>query len=149
MTEQELLKELAELKAELKRLKRDKKYGLIWEEKPEEIVLDGQKYIPILKENRKRKISNDSNDNNLLIEGDNYHSLSVLNYTHRKKIDVIYIDPPYNTGATDWKYNNDYVDENDQWRHSKWISFMNNRLWLAKNLLSKDGVLIIAIDHNE
>ncbi|MBI5099197.1 MAG: site-specific DNA-methyltransferase [Nitrospirae bacterium] len=86
---------------------------------------------------------------NLLIEGDNYHALSVLNYTHAKKIDVIYIDPPYNTGAKDWKYNNAYVDENDAYRHSKWLSFMDKRLRLAKNLLKHNGVLICTIDENE
>jgi adenine-specific DNA-methyltransferase len=79
-----------------------------------------------------------------LIEGDNYHSLSVLNYTHKGMVDVIYIDPPYNTGATDWRYNNDYVDNTDQlWRHSKWISLMRNRLVLAKNLLSERGVIVL------
>lgn len=150
MSEKDLLKEIAELKAELKRLKRDRKYGLIWEEKPENIVLDGQKNIPVLKEIKDRKVNkSESEDFNFLIEGDNYHALSVLNYTHRNKIDVIYIDPPYNTGATDWKYNNDYVDDNDQWRHSKWISFMSHRLWLARNLLSNKGVLVCTIDDNE
>jgi len=84
-----------------------------------------------------------------LIEGDNYHALSVLNYTHAGKIDVIYIDPPYNTGAKDWKYNNDYVDINDTYRHSKWLSMMYNRLVLAKQLLKDNGVLICAIDENE
>ena len=85
----------------------------------------------------------------MLIEGDNYHALSVLNYTHKGKIDVIYIDPPYNTGAKDWRYNNDYVDKNDGYRHSKWLSMMANRLKLAKRLLKPDGVLICAIDENE
>src|SRR5690348_7710802 len=117
MSEKDLEKEIADLRAELKRLKKDRKYGLIWEEKPEDIVLGGIKNVPVLKEVKSRKVKkSDSEDSNYLIEGDNYHALSVLNYTHRNKIDVIYIDPPYNTGATDWRYNNDYVDENDQWR---------------------------------
>lgn len=84
-----------------------------------------------------------------MIEGDNYHSLAVLNFTHNKSIDVIYIDPPYNTGARNWKYNNDYVEKDDAYRHSKWLSFMEKRLKLAKNLLKKDGVLVCAIDENE
>lgn len=150
MSEKDLLKEIADLKLELKRLKRDRKYGLIWEEKSEDIVLDGSKNVPVLKEVKKRRIKkSNSEDSNYLIEGDNYHALSVLSYTHRNKIDVIYIDPPYNTGATDWRYNNDYVDDNDQWRHSKWISFMSHRLWLSRNLLSETGVLICTIDDNE
>ncbi|MBL8097950.1 MAG: site-specific DNA-methyltransferase [Anaerolineales bacterium] len=85
----------------------------------------------------------------MLIEGDNYHALSVLSYTHEKKVDVIYIDPPYNTGAKDWKYNNNFIDTNDAYRHSKWLSMMDKRLRLAKQLLKLDGVLICAIDENE
>ncbi|MDP1852907.1 MAG: DNA methyltransferase [Candidatus Omnitrophota bacterium] len=72
-----------------------------------------------------------------------------MNYTHKGRIDAIYIDPPFNTGAKDWKYNNNYVDVNDQWRHSKWLSMMSKRLQLAKSLLKRDGVLICAIDDNE
>ena len=83
------------------------------------------------------------------MEGDNYHALSVLNYTHKGKISVIYLDPPFNTGSRDWKYNNDYVDSNDSFRHSKWLSMMSNRLRLARNLLSEKGVIYIAIDHYE
>jgi len=106
--------------------------------------------LPILKEDKEKEIITDKEKPiNLLIEGDNYHALSVLNYTHKGKIDVIYIDPPYNTGAKDWKYNNDYVDINDQWRHSKWLSFMEKRLKLAKHLLKRNGVLICTIDKNE
>ena len=73
----------------------------------------------------------------------------MLAYTHEKKVDLIYIDPPYNTGSKDWKYNNDYVDSNDTFRHSKWISMMNNRLRIAKKLLKDGGSLILAIDDNE
>jgi len=139
-----------ELIAEIQKLKKHKKYGLVWEEKKEEVVEMCKDKLPVLKEVKKREIVTDKNKPmNLLIEGDNYHSLSVLNYTHQKKIDVIYIDPPYNTGTKDWKYNNKYVDENDAYRHSKWLSFMNNRLKVAKNLLSDRGVLICTIDHNE
>jgi len=142
------------LEAEIERLKKElkkkKKYGLVWEEKPEEVIEMCKEKLPVLKEVKNKEIITDKNKPvNLLIEGDNYHALSVLNYTHNKKVDVIYIDPPYNTGAKDWKYNNNYVDINDTFRHSKWLSMMNSRLILAKNLLKPDGVLICAIDENE
>lgn len=85
-----------------------------------------------------------------LIEADNYHALQLLEYLYAGKVDCIYIDPPYNTGAKDWKYNNDYVDGNDAYRHSKWLSFMQRRLQLAKKLLNpKDSVLIVTIDEKE
>ena len=85
-----------------------------------------------------------------LIEADNYHALQLLEYLYAGKVDCIYIDPPYNTGAKDWKYNNDYVDNNDQYRHSKWLSFMQKRLKIAKKLLNpKDAVLIVTIDEKE
>lgn len=85
-----------------------------------------------------------------LIEADNYHALQLLEYLYAGKADCIYIDPPYNTGAKDWKYNNDYVDGNDAYRHSKWLSFMQRRLKLAKKLLNpKDSVLIVTIDEKE
>ena len=85
-----------------------------------------------------------------LIEADNYHALQLLDYMYHGKIDCIYIDPPYNTGAKDWKYNNDYVDGNDQYRYSKWLSMMKKRLLLAKKLLNpKDSVLIVTIDEKE
>jgi len=84
-----------------------------------------------------------------LIEADNYHALQLLEYLYAGKVDCIYIDPPYNTGARDWKYNNDYVDGADSYRHSKWLSFMQKRLKIAKKLLSHDGVMIIAIDDYE
>lgn len=138
------------LVAEVERLRKRKKYGLVWEEKPEDVVEQCKTELPVLKEVRNKAISKDkSGPVNILIEGDNYHALSVLNYTHKGKIDVIYIDPPYNTGAKDWKYNNNYVDINDGYRHSKWLSMMNSRLVLAKKLLKPNGVLICAIDDNE
>lgn len=85
-----------------------------------------------------------------LIEADNYHALQLLDYLYAGQVDCIYIDPPYNTGARDWKYNNDYVDENDSWRHSKWLAFMEKRLKLSKRLLKPDtGVLIVTIDEKE
>ncbi|EKU42046.1 modification methylase [Lysinibacillus fusiformis ZB2] len=99
------------------------------------------------------KVKNNDIDNapwHVLIEADNFHALQLLEYTHAQKIDCIYIDPPYNTGSKDWKYNNDYVDKNDNWRHSKWLAFMKRRLKVAKQLLNpEDSVLILAIDDNE
>lgn len=149
MSEKDLQKEILDLKAQVKKLQKNN-LGLVFEDKPEDVVTDCEQNIPVLKEVKaKRIISDEQNPNNLLIEGDNYHSLSVLNYTHKKNIDLIYIDPPYNTGANNWKYNNDYVDKEDAYRHSKWLSLMRHRLNLAKNLLKDDGVLICAIDDNE
>ena len=85
-----------------------------------------------------------------LIEADNYHALQLLEYLYAEKVDCIYIDPPYNSGARDWTYNNDYVDDNDNWKHSKWLAFMRRRLGLAKRLLNpNDSVLIVTIDENE
>lgn len=85
-----------------------------------------------------------------VINGENFHVLEALTYTHRGKIDVIYIDPPYNTGAKDWKYNNDYVEAEDLYRHSKWLAMMERRLILAKTLMNpQDAVLIVSIDEKE
>lgn len=85
-----------------------------------------------------------------VIKGENHHALEALQFTHAGKIDCIYIDPPYNSGARDWKYNNDYVDKNDAYRNSRWLSFMDRRLRLARQLLNPaDSVLIVAIDENE
>jgi len=139
-----------QLIAEIKRLKKGKKFGLLWEDKPEDVAELCKTKLPVLVDVEDKEISDGPDDpTNILIEGDNYHALSVLNYTHKGKIDVIYIDPPYNTGARDWKYNNNYVDINDSYRHSKWLSMMSKRLQLAKNLLKQEGVLICAIDDNE
>jgi len=85
----------------------------------------------------------------LLINADNFHALQLLLYCYEGKVDVIYIDPPYNTGARDWKYNNDYVDKTDSFRHSKWLSMMKKRLQLAKRLLKPNGILVVAIDDFE
>jgi adenine-specific DNA-methyltransferase len=84
-----------------------------------------------------------------VINGENYHALQLFALMYEGQVDCIYADPPYNTGARDWKYNNDYVDRNDRWRHSKWLSMMEKRLRLAKRLLKPDGVLIVTIDENE
>lgn len=141
-----------ELIAEITELKKRKKYGLVWDEErePEKVVTQCKNEFPVLKEVKSKAIQNDPDKpTHILIEGDNYHALSVLNYTHQNAIDVIYIDPPYNTGAKDWKYNNHFVDSEDSYRHSKWLSLMNNRLKLTKSLLSPNGVLICTIDKYE
>jgi len=139
-----------QLIAEIKRLKKGKKFGLLWEDKPEDVAELCKTKLPVLVDVPEKEISDGPDEpTNILIEGDNYHALSVLNYTHKGKIDVIYIDPPYNTGAKDWKYNNAYVDDNDAYRHSKWLAFMEKRLRLARNLLRPNGVLICTIDENE
>ena len=146
-TKEKLLAEIGRLKKELKK---KKKYGLVWEDKPEDVVEMCKEKLPVIKEVKGKKIITDKNKPiNLLIEGDNYHTLSILNYTHAGKIDAIYADPPYNTGAKNWLYNNDYVDGNDAFRHSKWLSFMEKRLKLAKSLLKKEGIIVVTIDDYE
>ncbi len=127
------------------------RYGLVWEDKEEEVAKRCNSELPLLKEDCTKEIVCDTSlPYNIIIEGDNYHSLYVLSFTHRKSIDVIYIDPPYNTGKkNEWKYNDSWVDENDKYRHSKWLSFMSKRLKLARNLLTYDGVIFISIDENE
>lgn len=146
LNQEKLLFRIEELEAQIKNLKSRKKYGLVWEDKHEDVVLQCVENVPVLKEVKTRKVTTDSVlPDNLLIEGDNYHALSVLNYTHNSSVDLIYIDPPYNTGAQDWKYNNDYVDAEDPWRHSKWISFISKRLLLSKKLLKEDGSLIVVL----
>lgn len=131
----------------------EKNFGLIWENQAETKYEELLSNFPILK--RESEIVNDSNYiNHILIEGDNLFSLASLQYTHinenqEGKIDVIYIDPPYNTGNKDFRYNDIFVNPDDRYKHSKWLSFMSKRLNLAKNLLSEDGVIFISIDENE
>lgn len=128
----------------------EKKYGLVWEEHTERVDEEMVHNIPIFTEIEDRKIKNsESNDYNFLIEGDNLHSLKLLEKTHKGKIDVIYIDPPYNTGNKDFKYNDSFVEKTDEYSHSKWLSFMSKRLELARNLLSEEGVIFISIDDKE
>lgn len=145
MTKEELVNYINNLNEEL-----NGKYGLVWdkEKEPEKIVVDCDKYIPVINEFVDKKIEN-SGENNILLEGDNFHSLSVLNYTHKESIDVIYIDPPYNTGNKDFMYNDKYVDPEDGYRHSKWMNFIEKRLKIARNLLKDDGMIFISIDDNE
>ncbi|MDD2798625.1 MAG: site-specific DNA-methyltransferase [Bacteroidales bacterium] len=137
----------------IEKLEGKKKYGLVWDEErvPEKVVTDCQDKLPVLTEVKGKEITTDENEpTHILIEGDNYHALSVLNYTHKGKVDLIYIDPPYNTGKDDeWKYNDKFVDKLDTYRHSKWLSFMSKRLELAKELLKDEGLIFISIDDNE
>jgi len=135
---------------EYKELLKRKKFGIVWEDKTEEVAEQCKTHLPVLKEEKKKVISTDKNGiDHIFIQGDNYHALSVLNYTHKKKVDVIFIDPPYNTGNQAWVYNNSYVDKEDRFRHSKWLSFMSKRLRLARNLLKDDGFFTVTIDYNE
>lgn len=128
----------------------EKKYGLVWEEHEENVDVMLEENIPILIEEENRKIKKvEENSYNFLIEGDNLHSLKMLEKTHKEKIDVIYIDPPYNTENKDFKYNDEYVDKEDGYKHSKWLSFMRCRLEIAKRLLSPKGYIFISIDDNE
>ena len=159
MNKYELAKKITQLdgltneeKASLVELLRSqKKYGLGWEDKPEEIETRLVDELPVLTEVPERAIVSDSPDapNHILIEGDNLEALTALAYTHEGKIDVIYIDPPYNTGNKDFVYNDSFVDREDGYRHSKWLSFMNKRLQIAKSLLASGGVIFISIDDNE
>ena len=132
-------------------LNKQKKYGLVWEDKPEDVEERLRDELPVLKEVKERFIASDAPDapNHILIEGDNLEALTALSYTHAGKVDVIYIDPPYNTGNKDFVYNDSFVDSEDSFRHSKWLSFMNKRLKIAKGLLSEKGVIFISIDDNE
>lgn len=128
-----------------------KKYGIVWENKPEKVEERLRDEIPVLQEIKERAIVSDDSDapNHVLIEGDNLHALTTLSYTHEGKIDMIYIDPPYNTGNKDFIYNDNFVDGEDSYRHSKWLSFMERRLKVARKLLSDKGVVFISIDDNE
>ena len=132
-------------------LRENKTYGLVWEDKPEDVEERLRDELPILTEVLERAIISEDKDapNHILIEGDNLEALATLAYTHEGKIDVIYIDPPYNTGNKDFIYNDSYVDKEDSYRHSKWLSFMSRRLKIAKKLLSDRGVIFISIDDNE
>lgn len=133
-----------------------KKYGLVWEDKPEEVEEQLRENLPVLKEVKDKAIINgEEHPNHLLIEGDNLHALTALTFTHEGKIDVIYIDPPYNTGNQDFIYHDafkdepNFIDKEHPFRHSTWLSFMHKRLKIAKRLLNNKGVIFISIDDNE
>ena len=128
-----------------------KKYGLVWEQHEENVDKKMETAIPVFDEIKECEICGNPDDEkiNFLLEGDNLHSLKLLEKTHKGKIDVIYIDPPYNTGNKDFIYEDRMVGKDDGYRHSKWLSFMNERLKIAKKLLSQQGVIFISIDDNE
>lgn len=126
------------------------KYGLVFEEHEETVLTMLKDNVPVLEEDPNRRLITDKKKPlNFIIEGDNLHALEVLSKTHKRSFDVIYIDPPFNSGAKTWKYNNDFVDKLDDFKHSKWLSIMANRIDVAKDLLKDDGVFICAIDENE
>jgi len=139
-----LLTYLGELEKEVK----SKKYGLVFEEHHEGIDEVLATHVPVLTEEKDLFIDNNG-QLHFLIEGDNLTALQLLLKTHKGMIDLIYIDPPYNTEEKDFIYDDDFVDKNDSFRHSKWLSFMQKRLHLCKSLLSKNGFIFISIDDNE
>lgn len=166
MTEQEYLQRIHELEKQVLRLQTELKknsetqYGLRWMDVPEAFEAEAENAIPTLEEVPDKAISNDDGKpTHILIEGDNFHALTCLNYTHKGTIDVIYIDPPYNTGSDGFVYKDKRVLDkfpdgttvptDHPLRHSYWLSFMHKRLELAKNLLSERGVIFISIDDNE
>jgi adenine-specific DNA-methyltransferase len=129
---------------------RDKKYGLVWEEHTERVDELLEDNIPVFIEDKHRQIATSADGfYNFILEGDNLQSLYLLEKTHKGSIDVIYIDPPYNTLKSGFTYNDTMVDMTDDYRHSKWLSFMNVRLKIAKQLLSPKGVVFISIDNSE
>ena len=140
----QLLSYIADLEKEIK----GKKYGLVFEEHREAIDEILETHTPVLSEDKNLFIDN-GGQMNFLIEGDNLASLQLLEKTHKGKIDLIYIDPPYNTGRKDFVYDDRFVDINDTFRHSKWLSFMDERLKFASLLLSKKGLIMISIDDRE
>jgi len=129
----------------------EKKFGLVFEEHTEEVDEKILTDIPVLCADDDRRLCKDeSKPWNFIIQGDNLQALYLLEKTHRGKVDCIYIDPPYNKGNKDWKYNNDYVDSNDVYHHSKWLSMMKTRLLIAKRLLNpRKSILIVTIDEKE
>lgn len=127
-----------------------KKYGLVFEEHSERVDEEMISNVPVFTEEKDKQIkATKSNDFNFLLEGDNLHSLKLLEKTHKGSIDLIYIDPPYNTGKEDFIYDDKYIDEEDSYRHSKWLSFMNKRLTIARRLLTREGVIFIQISDIE
>lgn len=127
-----------------------KKYGLIWEEHEERVDKEIETKVPVFSEELEREILTDPNlPYNFLIEGDNLHSLYLLEKTHKNSIDVILIDPPYNTGNKDFMYDDVYLAPDDDFKHSKWLSFMEKRLNIMYKLLSDSGIIIIHIDEHE
>lgn len=139
-----LLQYISEIEKDIK----GKKYGLVFEEHRESIDEVLENNLPVLTEDESLLIDN-GGQMNFLIEGDNLASLKLLEKTHAGKIDLIYIDPPYNTGNKDFVYDDAFIDSNDTFRHSKWLSFMEKRLNIAKKLMAENGFIFISIDDNE
>ena len=146
-TKEELLEYISELNQEIKR---SKKYGLVWDKEhtKEDVVKRCETDIPLLVEEKTKKLKFNGL-NNILIEGDNYHTLVALNYLEKESVDVVYIDPPYNTGNQDFSYNDKFVDNEDGYRHSKWLNFMEKRLKLARTLMKEKSLIFISIDDRE
>lgn len=146
ISDEETLTNLSMIENELTK----KKYGLIWEEHEERVDKELETQIPTFEEVKDKEIISKPDENfNFLLEGDNLHSLYLLEKTHKGKIDVIYIDPPYNTGSKDFIYNDKIIDDEDGYKHSKWLSFMEKRLKIAHKLLNNSGIIFISIDDNE
>ena len=146
ITDEKTLTNLSMIENELTK----KKYGLIWEEHEERVDKELETQIPTFEEIKDKEIVSNLNEKfNFLLEGDNLHSLYLLEKTHKEKIDVIYIDPPYNTGNNDFTYGDETLSKEDEYKHSKWLSFMERRLTISKNLLSDRGFVFISIDDNE
>ncbi len=141
--------EIKELKLKISSLEKNKPYGLVWEEKNENVDNVIKSNLPIFKELENKSITSNHENNNILINGENYYALISLSYTHSNSIDLIYIDPPYNTGNKDFIYNDNFVEREDLYRHSKWLTFINKRLILAKQLLNDDGLIFISIGEDE
>ena len=145
-TDDESLMALNQIENELTSMR----YGLVWEEHEENVDVMMRDNVPVFKEIKKYEIETVQDEKyNFLLEGDNLHSLHLLEKTHKNRVDVIYIDPPYNTGNKDFMYDDVYVDNEDGFRHSKWASFMHKRLSIAQKLLSDNGFIAISIDENE
>ena len=150
-SQKQRVNELETIRKRLAELERGQKLGLVWRDIPEDVETLLRDEMPVLIHESDLDIPGKipSDQSHVLIEGDNLHALHVLQATHRSAIDVIYIDPPYNTGNKDWMYNDKFVDKEDSYRHSKWLSFIAKRLSLAATLLSSSGILIVSIDDNE
>ena len=148
-THDELIKYIEELQVQLK----SEKYGLYWDKniEVEDCIRECENKIPLFVKDSNKTLLHSNNINNILIEGDNFHSLTTLKMlaNGEKICDFIYIDPPYNTGNEDFIYNDNYVDNDDCYRHSKWLSFMELRLKIAREILADDGCIFISIDDNE
>lgn len=167
MTEREIAQQkdnqILRLSKEIEKLKKSiktQRYGIVWAEVPEAFEDDVENKLPVLEEVPRLAIKNkDDKPAHILIEGDNYHALTCLNYTHKGKVDVIYIDPPYNTGSDGFRYKDKRildkypdgteVPKDHPFRHSYWLSFMSKRLELAKSLLTEKGLLFVSIDYRE